>query len=83
MWRGRQAAILLKQGSNEISEWVVVALALLTTIATARVEFTTECVLVDVDGGGDLDIVTTDSQTGPGDGLGDIAPSTVFGGRYE
>ncbi|GLS36709.1 hypothetical protein GCM10010869_23000 [Mesorhizobium tianshanense] len=37
---------------------------LLTTIATARVEFTTDGVLVDVDGDGDLDIVTADGPDG-------------------
>ncbi|WP_287217243.1 FG-GAP-like repeat-containing protein [Mesorhizobium sp.] len=37
---------------------------LLTTIATARVEFTTDGVLVDTDGDGDLDIVTADGPDG-------------------
>ncbi len=37
---------------------------LLTTIASARVEFTTDGVLVDVDGDDDLDIVTADGPDG-------------------
>ncbi|TIP68966.1 MAG: hypothetical protein E5X58_48270, partial [Mesorhizobium sp.] len=37
---------------------------LLTTIATARVEFTTDGVLSDADGDSDLDIVTADGPDG-------------------
>lgn len=61
---GRLDLILGGLPQTQLSWWRWPDLPL-TTIATARVEFTTDGVLVDVDGDGDLDIVTADRPDGP------------------